>query len=596
MAGSFHRALLCAIPGVLALAGCWWLYSQWKKHASSSGEEETAAEEQQVEAPATSVEAREAASEEEQCPVGETSTSLPLEMASGASSAQTVVEEATESDESIAVKSDAVVVTSPQTEEQEQCVTVSSCFIRGSLSSPVQGDVKDGQVKNRAYSESQGAEWTPVENYGGPLEKSPLVMGDSGCCARASEGGTSAKDPVQKTTWSVASGQQLDSQRLPASQDVPAEQSSAPREKPPTLALPEGSNVTHSKWVHREDALALHGCSSGAAVEAREAVKNMDFVYSGCALQKTVTGQNFKPEEMSTKPDLVTWEIEVPKALVGRLIGKQGRFMNFLKQTSGAKIYVCSPPHLRDSQVCHIEGFSQQVEKALSLIGKKFKSLRLTNTYIPPPPTPPTPHPLLTTCWLHLPEGVPVEVVMANQVDAGHMFLQQHTHPTFSVLHRLGQQMNACYSQPDIPTLAAPVEVGTICAAPGLDGAWLRAQVNRPLEETGEVELRYVDYGGYDRVKIERLRMIRSDFLSLPFQAAEVLLDNVVPLADEDHFSSQADAAVAEMTKGAVLVAQVANYDSATGLPLVELWNLVGDEMLSVNRALVERGLAQHAA
>ncbi|KAM6225841.1 A-kinase anchor protein 1, mitochondrial-like [Porphyrio hochstetteri] len=140
------------------------------------------------------------------------------------------------------------------------------------------------------------------------------------------------------------------------------------------------------------------------------------------------------------------------QALVGRLIGKQGRFMNFLKQESGAK---------------------------LSLIGKKFKSLRLTNVSIPP-------------------EGVPVEVVVANQVDAGHMFLQ----------------------------------------------------------ETGEVELRYVDYGGYDRVKINQLRKIRSDFLSLPFQAAEVLLDNVVPLADEDHFSPQADAAVAEMTKGAVLVAQ----------------------------------------
>ncbi|KAM6228030.1 A-kinase anchor protein 1, mitochondrial-like [Porphyrio hochstetteri] len=234
--------------------------------------------------------------------------------------------------------------------------------------------------------------------------------------------------------------------------------------------------------------------------------------------QEMVTVQNSKPEEISTKPDVVCWEIEVPKALVGRLIGKQGRFMNFLKQESGAKIYVSSPPHLRDSQVCHIEGFSQQVEKAL--------------------------------------EGVPVEVVVANQVDAGHMFLQQHTHPTFRVLHRLGQQMNACYSQPD-------------------------------------VELRYVDYGGYDRVKINQLRKIRSDFLSLPFQAAEVLLDNVVPLADEDHFSPQADAAVVEMTKGAVLVAQATDYDSATGLPLVELWNLMGDEMLSVNRALVERGLAQ---
>ncbi|KAM6225845.1 A-kinase anchor protein 1, mitochondrial-like [Porphyrio hochstetteri] len=122
-------------------------------------------------------------------------------------------------------------------------------------------------------------------------------------------------------------------------------------------------------------------------------------------------------------------------------------------------------------------------------------------------------------------------------------------------------------------------EVGTICAAPALDGAWLRAEVNRHFEETGEVELRYVDYGGYDRVKINQLRKIRSDFLSLPFQATEVLLDNVVPLADEDHFSPQADAAVAEMTKGAVLVAQATDYDSATGLPLVELWNLMGDEV-----------------
>lgn len=47
---------------------------------------------------------------------------------------------------------------------------------------------------------------------------------------------------------------------------------------------------------------------------------------------------------------------------------------------------------------------------------------------------------------------------MANQVDAGHMFLQQHTHPTFHVLRSLDQQMYACYSQPEIPTLPTPVE------------------------------------------------------------------------------------------------------------------------------------------
>ncbi|KAM9260178.1 A-kinase anchor protein 1, mitochondrial-like [Morus bassanus] len=148
------------------------------------------------------------------------------------------------------------------------------------------------------------------------------------------------------------------------------------------------------------------------------------------------------------------WEIEVPKDLVGRLIGKQGRFMNSLRQASGAKIYVST-----------------------LLIGKKFKELCLTNIY-----------------------GLP--------------------------------------------------------AAPGPDGAWLRAQVISYFEESNEVELRYVDYGGYDQVKIDTLRQIRSDFLSLPFQGAEVLLDNVVPLPDEDHFSSEADAAVSEMTRGAALVAQ----------------------------------------
>nr|XP_010306891.1 PREDICTED: A-kinase anchor protein 1, mitochondrial [Balearica regulorum gibbericeps] len=532
------------------------------------------------------------------CQAAASRVETPLEMASVVSSDRVVVEEATGTDENIAVRSDAEVMTSPQTEEQDQSVTVSSRLLRGCLSSPVQGDRKDGRVKNRVCSESQGAEWTPVENYGGSLENSPLVMGDFGCGARASEGGTSVKDPLQNTMLSVASGQHSDSLRISATQEAPAEQSSVPSEKPPTLKLPEGSKVPYSNGMLKGDGPDLHHeCSRAAGMDGDHSgaldVKNMDFVDSGCAMRKTVAHQNAQLEAESSKSDFIIWEIEVPKDLVGRLIGKQGRFMNFLKQASGAKIYVSTLPYFRDSQVCHIEGSPQQVEKVLGLIGKKFKELCLTNIHALPPPTPLTLQSLLMTAWLFLPDGVAVEVVVANQVDAGHMFLQQHTHPTFHVLRSLDQQMYACYSQPEIPTLPTPVEVGIICAAPGLDGSWLRAQVISYFEETGEVELRYVDYGGYDKVKIDKLRQIRSDFLSLPFQGAEVLLDNVVPLPDEDHFSSEADAAVVEMTKGAVLVAQVTNYDNATGLPLIQLWNLMGDEVVSVNRTLVERGFAR---
>ncbi|XP_051539137.1 uncharacterized protein LOC127432272 [Myxocyprinus asiaticus] len=55
-------------------------------------------------------------------------------------------------------------------------------------------------------------------------------------------------------------------------------------------------------------------------------------------------------------PPIILWDIEVPAYLVGRLIGKQGKFVNFLKQSSGAKIYVSTLPFTQDIQICHIQG------------------------------------------------------------------------------------------------------------------------------------------------------------------------------------------------------------------------------------------------
>uniref|UniRef100_A0A8C3VFH0 A-kinase anchoring protein 1 n=1 Tax=Catharus ustulatus TaxID=91951 RepID=A0A8C3VFH0_CATUS len=473
----------------------------------------------------------------------------PLGVESVAASGQVLMEGASAADESRA-------------EEQGQGVT--DCSSHGCWASPAQGSTEDCGVKSQVCRESPGVDRTHVENS---LEKSPLAMEDSGYGTHTPGGETSVEEPLQSTVLSVTSEQHSDSLDTSSAPDTCAEQGLVPAEAPCAPGLPEGSTVPYSNGILREDGPEpSQECSSAPGSD----VNSVDFVDSGSAMRKTVARQNAKLEGGSSKPDFVIWEIEVPKELVGRLIGKQGRFMSYLRQASGAKIYVSTLPYFRDSQVCHIEGTSHQVEKVLSLIGKKFKELCLTNIYTLPPPMPLPLHSLL----LFLPDGVTVEVVVAHQVDAGHMFLQQHTHPTFHVLRSLDQQMFACYSQPEIPTLPTPVEVGIICAAPGLDGAWLRAQVISYFEETDEVELKYVDYGGYDKVKVDTLRQIRSDFLTLPFQGAEVLLDNVVPLPDEDHFSPEADAAVSEMTRGAVT-----NYDSVTGLPLIQLWNLMGDEV-----------------
>lgn len=67
-------------------------------------------------------------------------------------------------------------------------------------------------------------------------------------------------------------------------------------------------------------------------------------------------------------------------------------------------------------------------------------------------------HTPLPSLQLMLPDGVTVEVIVVNQVNAGHLFVQQHTHPTFHALRSLDQQMYLCYSQPGIPTLPTPVE------------------------------------------------------------------------------------------------------------------------------------------
>lgn len=129
---------------------------------------------------------------------------------------------------------------------------------------------------------------------------------------------------------------------------------------------------------------------------------------------------------------------------------------------------------------------------------------------------------------------------MVNIVSAGHVFVQQHTHPTYHALRSLDQQMFLCYSQPSTPALPSPAEgtharthatrgrcsppvltpsctpVGVICAAPAGEGAWWRAQVITFYKDSGEVEIRYVDYGGYDRVKIDSLRQIR--WVGLPWR------------------------------------------------------------------------------
>lgn len=158
-------------------------------------------------------------------------------------------------------------------------------------------------------------------------------------------------------------------------------------------------------------------------------------------------------------------------------------------------------------------------------------------------------------------------MILSNVVDAAHIFVRQPTHPTYPSLSRLEQFMNATYSV-DTPPVLSPhrmflsilfiysdteftspfnlIDVtnilsfyilltrhlkldsaGDICAV-NMCNAWYRAMVVSLLDDM-EVEVKFVDYGGYARAPISSLRQIRYDFMTLPFQATECYLANVKP-------------------------------------------------------------------
>ncbi|KAM6402978.1 A-kinase anchor protein 1, mitochondrial-like [Rhynochetos jubatus] len=274
------------------------------------------------------------------CQAAASRAERPREVAGVVSSGQMLAEKATAADENTSVRSGAVVLASPRTEERDQSVTDPSRLIHDRLSSPVQGNPKDCQKRKSVCSKSQGVDRTPVENHGGSLEKLPWVMEDSGCSTSASEGGASVEDPLQNTMLSDASGQHSDSLSLSTSRDTSAEDCSVPSGKP-TLKLPDNSQEPYSNGILREDGPHLpHECSRAEGVDGDNLkaasgkhwvltcvygpllngsgldVTRMDFMDSGCAMRKTVARRNSKLEDKSGKFDLVIWEIEVPKTRI----------------------------------------------------------------------------------------------------------------------------------------------------------------------------------------------------------------------------------------------------------------------------------------
>uniref|UniRef100_A0A8D8UUK9 KH domain-containing protein akap-1 n=1 Tax=Cacopsylla melanoneura TaxID=428564 RepID=A0A8D8UUK9_9HEMI len=318
-------------------------------------------------------------------------------------------------------------------------------------------------------------------------------------------------------------------------------------------------------------------------------------------------------------PAWTEYHFVLPQPIVGRLIGKNGSFIHRVRTLSHTKIYIKRHPASHKLKLCALEGAQADIDHALSLIRQKFPLSQypfLTMEKVPfisadtiscalrPEPF-----------HLQLVEGINNDVCISSLVSAGHFFVQLPSHPSHASLTSLNLLMNTTYSSSQAPLLPAPVE-NALVAAPAM-GGWFRAQILAVDPVTASCTVKFVDYGGYLSLETAALRQIRADFLSLPFQAIECGLANIVPNNNTSNnstegesgltvesetpvssscsteWSEEARGLVHGLTSGHILQAQVYDYDQNTGVPMVYLYTLRDSEVVLVNQELVERGYAK---
>ena len=214
------------------------------------------------------------------------------------------------------------------------------------------------------------------------------------------------------------------------------------------------------------------------------------------------------------------WEIEFPQILCGRLIGRKGKNVRVISDNSGAKIRLIpqSPGEVATHRIISVTGTSQQIEAALEAIHEKFPCVPLTR--LNPPKTQngikqiaiaQTGPQFVQTV---LPSMETFNVIVTSVLDAGHFFAQVNTDDySLGQLQELHQKMLHYYSQGNsayVPALPQPIVLGCYCAAPAFSyGGWYRAQVLQPTGNQDEVQIFYMDYGGYAQISISLLRQLR---------------------------------------------------------------------------------------
>uniref|UniRef100_A0A182VYF1 Tudor domain-containing protein n=1 Tax=Anopheles minimus TaxID=112268 RepID=A0A182VYF1_9DIPT len=313
-----------------------------------------------------------------------------------------------------------------------------------------------------------------------------------------------------------------------------------------------------------------------------------------CSVRSEDSGKGSSPPH-SVGPSASFYEFLVPAFLVAGMLGKEGTFVKHIKKKTGANVIIKRNPDTHHSKICTLDGTPQEVQNALKVIRekfplKRFPTLTLQRIEISRVETVIPISLMNDTCSsLPLVEGINNDVAISCIINVGHVFVQQPLHPTHLTLNSMQHSLNQSYKLTEAPVLPEIVP-NAVCVAFVADN-WYRAQVVQNIPESNLVLVKYLDYGGFSMLPPQNLRQIKTDFISVPFQALECVLSNIVPI--EDSWSVEATELFRRLTSNAIMQAQVAGY-TEEGIPEIYLFSSIAkDNVIFINQEMVASGHAR---
>lgn len=310
-------------------------------------------------------------------------------------------------------------------------------------------------------------------------------------------------------------------------------------------------------------------------------------------------------DNQSDVEDLVVYEFNFPRKLCGKLIGKNGVHVDYIRSKTQTQIAVRNDNKINDLQVVCVSGRISDVDKALDIIGHRFPSKLYPQISFKPiskpivyrrfnkdkSNTPEVASKILVTStnFVEFSDPAksgtdePMAVQITAIVNAGHVFVQLPKNSTYEELQQLDKNMLAAYDSMTelVPNMNEPIEYGTICAAPTSYG-WHRAMITnyRSYEEVklqvpdynelcGLATVKFLDYGGYLNIPVNQLRQLRSDFMLLPFQGIECFLDGC--WSTNQSLIEEGKIFLSQQIKDSLTEALVTGY-SEDGIPFIKLY------------------------